>query len=170
MWGGRMGQCRAGVDGPRELDLAGHGGRREEEEGEEAAQRRGSGVFIGQRAPGRGEWCLGEADLVRGGSTASWRSGQQRCAWRGVVSARESAWDACAREKVPRGGPGGARGVPRVHLAAGAPWTRSTGGVWRATGENRAKGPAPWREMEVRAYLRFLKIQGPLGKLKISPT
>ena len=28
--------------GPRELDLAGHGGRREEEEGGEAAQRRGS--------------------------------------------------------------------------------------------------------------------------------
>ena len=42
MWGGRMEQCRAGVAGPRELDLAGHGGRREEEGGEEAAQRRGS--------------------------------------------------------------------------------------------------------------------------------
>ena len=25
------------------------------------------------------------------------------------------------------------------------------------------------REMEIRAYLRFLKFQGPLGKLKISP-
>ena len=40
--GGWMEQCRAVVAGPRELDLAGHGGRREEEEGGEAAQRRGS--------------------------------------------------------------------------------------------------------------------------------
>ena len=38
-----MEQCGAVVAGPRELDLAGHGGRREEEEGGEAAQRRGSG-------------------------------------------------------------------------------------------------------------------------------
>ena len=41
-WGGWMEQCRAVVVGPRELDLAGHGGRREEEEGGEAVQRRGS--------------------------------------------------------------------------------------------------------------------------------
>ena len=39
-----MEQCRAVVAGPRELDLAGHGGRREEEGGE-AAQRQGSGVI-----------------------------------------------------------------------------------------------------------------------------
>ena len=37
-----MGQCMAVMAGPRELDLAGHGGRRKEEEGGEAAQRRGS--------------------------------------------------------------------------------------------------------------------------------
>ena len=34
-----------------------------------------------------------------------------------------------------KGRPGGARGVPQVDLAAGAPWTRSTGGVRRAAGE-----------------------------------
>ena len=34
-------------------------------------------------------------------------------------------------------------------------------------GRNRGSGR---REMEVRAYLQFLKIQGPVGKLKISPT
>ena len=39
-----MEQCRAVVAGPRELDLAGHGGRREEEEGREAARRRSSGA------------------------------------------------------------------------------------------------------------------------------
>ena len=72
---------------------------------------------------------------------------------------------ACAREEVPRGGPGGAGGFSRVHLAAGARWTKSTGGVrWAA--RNRAPER---REMEVRAFLRFLKFQGPLGNLKISP-
>ena len=66
---------------------------------------------------------------------ASGRSGQRRCAWRGVVSARESVWDACEHGEVPRGGPGGAGWVPRVHLAMDAPWTRSTGGVRRLAGE-----------------------------------
>ena len=111
------------------------GGRRKKEE----KPRDGGalGAFIGQRAPGRVEWRLGEADSVRGGSTASGRSGQRRCAWRGGVAARESVWDACERGEVPRGGPGGARGVPRVHLAAGAQWTKPTGGVRRAA-RNRA--------------------------------
>jgi hypothetical protein len=80
------------------------------------------------------------------------------------VAAQERVWDACARGEVPRGGPGGARGVPRVHLAAGAPWTRSTGGVRRAA----AKQSTGRREMEVRAFLRFLKFQGHVGNLKIS--
>ena len=35
--------------------------------------------------------------------------------------------------------PGGAERFPRVHLAAGARWTKSTGGVRRAAG-NRAPG------------------------------
>ena len=37
-----MEKCRAVVAGPRELDLAGHGGRWEKEEGGEAMRRRGS--------------------------------------------------------------------------------------------------------------------------------
>ena len=51
---------------------------------------------------------------------------------------------------------GRGRAVDEVH------WRRTAGG-----GETEQ---AERREMEVRAYLRFLKIQGPLGKLKISPT
>ena len=39
-----MEQCEAVVAGPRELDLAGLGGRRKEEEGREVARRRGSGA------------------------------------------------------------------------------------------------------------------------------
>ena len=57
----------------------------------------------------------------------------------GVVAAREGVWDACAREEVPRGGPGGAKRFPRVHLAVAAWWTKSAGAVRRAAG-NRASG------------------------------
>ena len=72
------------------------------------------------------------------------------------MAARGAAWDACAREEVPRGGPGGAERLPWVHLAAGARWTKSTGGVRRAAGETEPAG----REMEMGALLRFLKIPG----------
>ena len=50
------------------------GGRREKK----GKSRDGGalGLLIGQRAPGRGEWHLGEVDLVRGDSTASGRSEQ----------------------------------------------------------------------------------------------
>ena len=69
------------------------GGRREKK----GKSRDGGalGLLIGQRAPGRGEWRLGEVDLVRGDSTAGGRSEQRRCAWRGGVAAREGARDAC---------------------------------------------------------------------------
>ena len=137
------------------------GGRRKKE----GKPRNGGalGVFVGQRAPGRVEWRLGEADSVRGGSTVDGRSGQRRCAWRGVVSARESAWDTCERGKVPRGKPGGAGGLP------GSIWPQTRRGRGPPAvygGRNRGTG---MREMEVRAYLRFLKFQGPLGNLNISP-
>ena len=58
----------------------------------------------------------------------------------GVVAARGAAWDACAREEMPRGGPGGAKRFPRVHLAVGARWTKSTGGVRRAARTEQAGG------------------------------
>ena len=85
-------------------------------------------------------WHLGAVDLALGDSTASGRRRQRRCAGRGVVAAREGVWDACAREEVPRGGPGGAKRFPRVHLAVGARWTKSTGGVRRAARTEQAGG------------------------------
>ena len=51
---------------------------------------------------------------------------------------------------------GHGRAVDEVH------WRRTAAG-----GRNRGTGR---REMEVRAYLRFQKFQGPVGKLKISRT
>ena len=134
-----MEQCEAVVAGPRELDLASHGGRRKEEEGGKAARRRGSGVLIGQRAPGRGEWRLGEAGLVRGDSTASGRSEQaalRMAVRRGSSGGRLGR--VCTRGGA-KGRPGGAERFPRVHLAAGARWMKSTGSVRRAAG-NRALG------------------------------
>ena len=83
------------------------------------------------------------------------------------MAARESARDACERGEVPRGRPGGAGGLPWSTW----PQTHHGRGLPAAYGGRRAKTEqAERREMEVRAYLRFLKIQGPLGKLKISPT
>ena len=84
----------------------------------------------------------------------------------GGVAAPKRAWDACARGEVPRGGPGGAEGFPRVHLAAGARWTKSTGGVRRAA-RNRATGGE--RDEGEGLSVISEKIQGPIGKLKISP-
>ena len=54
---------------------------------------------------------------------------------KGVVAARGDVGDACLREERPRGRPGGLGGLPRVHLAADAPWTKSTGGVRARGGE-----------------------------------
>ena len=56
------------------------------------------------------------------------------------MAARERVWDACAREEVPRGGPGGAERLPWVHLAVGARWTKSTGDVRRAARTEQAGG------------------------------
>ena len=71
-------------------------------------------------------------------------------AWGGAKGQARWRW------RVPLGPLGHGRAVDEVHRR------RTAGG-----GRNRA---AERREMEVRAYLRFLKVQGPLGKLKISPT
>ena len=65
----------------------------------------------------------------------------------GVVAARGAAWDACAREEVPRGGPGGAGDFPGPFGRG-----RKAGG-----GRNRASRET---EMEIGALLRFLKIPG----------
>ena len=51
----------------------------------------------------------------------------------GVVAARGGVGDACLREEGTRGWPGGLGGLPLVHLAADAPWMRSSGAV-RASG------------------------------------
>ena len=131
--------------------------RREEEEGGDGARRWSSGVLIDQGVPRQGKWCLGAVDLALGDSTASGRRRQRRCAGRGVVAARGGVWDACAREEVPRGGQVALRDSPGPFGHR----RRTAGG-----GRNRASRE---REMEIGAFLRFLKIQGPFGKLKLSP-
>ena len=71
-----MEQCEAVVAGPRELDLAGHGGRREEEEGGEAAQRRGSGGTYRPESTWVRGVASGEGRFGPGHTTASGRSEQ----------------------------------------------------------------------------------------------
>ena len=78
--------------------------------------------------------------MGQGRTTASERSCSGAVQGGGVVAARGAAWDACAREGVPRGGPGGAERLPWVHLAVGARWTKSTGGVRRAARTEQAGG------------------------------
>ena len=93
-----------------------------------------SWVYIGTRESGG-------AGFLRLGGKCGAGGGRNRAAGEvaalavaeGVVAAWGGVGDACLREEGPRGRPGGLGGLPRVHLAADAPWTRSTGGV-RASG------------------------------------
>ena len=150
LWGGRMEQCRAGVAGPHEQDLAGHGGRREEEEGGEAAQWRGSratyrpeSTWARGVASGEGRFGSGAHDGERaeraGGKLhggAAWRLG--RVPGTHVNMGRCQGAGQVALEGSP--GPfGRGRAVDEVHRR------RTAGG-----GRNRGTGR---REMEVRVFL-----------------
>ena len=108
---------------------------------------------------------LGAVDLGQGRTTASGRSGSGAAHGGGVVAAREAAWDACGRGRAPRGGPGGVERFPRVHLAAGARWTKSTGGVRRAARTEQAGGE---RDGDKGIFV-ISENPGPLSKLKLSP-
>ena len=92
---------------------------------------------------------LGAVDLALASRRRAGGAAAARRMAGGVVAARGAAWDACVREEMPRGGPGGAERLPWVHLAVGARWTKSTGGVRRAARTEQAGV----REMEIRAYL-----------------
>ena len=114
--------------------------RREEEEEEEGARPWVSGglyrpksSWVSNVVTGGGRFGPGRLDGERAEEVAALRR-------RGCRGGSGAAWDACAREEVPRGGPGGAERFPRVHLAAGARWTKSTCGVRRAARTEQAGG------------------------------
>ena len=138
--------------------------RREEEEGGEGVRQWSSGGLYRPRsswardvATGGGRFGSGAHD----GERAELPAARRRAG--GVVAARGAAWDACAREEVPRGGPGGAGDFPgpfgRGHTVDEVHRRRTAGG-----GRNRASRE---REMETGALLRFLKIPGTSRKSKI---
>ena len=83
--------------------------------------------------------------MGQGRMTASGRSGSGAAHGGGCRGGTGAAWDACAREEMPRGGPGGAERLPWVHLAVGARWTKSTGGVRQAAAETEQAGRERWR-------------------------
>ena len=96
--------------------------RLEEEEGGEAAQRRGS------KATYRPESTWVRGVVPGGGGFGSGAHDGERAELRveGVVSAREDAQDACERGEVPKGKPGGAGGFlgsiwPRARRGRGPP-------------------------------------------------
>ena len=167
-YGGWMGQCRAMVASPRELVLAGHGGAV------------GGGRRRGSRATARlwGSYRL-ESTWARGvASGGGWfgpgRLDGERTERAGGAAHGGVAWR-LGRASGTRVSVGRCQGAGQVALEGfpGSIWprTRCGRGPPAAYGGRRAKTEqAERREMEVRAYLRFLKIQGPLGKLKISPT
>jgi hypothetical protein len=112
--------------------------RREEEEEEEGARPwvpgslyRPKSSWVSNVVTGGGRFGPGRLDGERAEEAAALR----RPGCRGGSGA---AWDACAREEMPRGGPGGFKRFPRVHLAVGARWTKSTGGVRRAARTEQA--------------------------------
>ena len=145
-----MEQCRAGVAGPRELDLAGHCGRREEEEGGEAAQRRGSGGLYRPEST----WTRGVASR-EGGFGPGWLDGERAegsaalclagVAWRlGSVSGTRARVGKCqgAGQVALEGFPGSI--CPRAHGGQSPP---------AAYGGRREQSRPGEREMEIRAYL-----------------
>ena len=109
--------------------------RREEEEGEEGARLWSSGglyrpksSWVRNVVTGGGRFGPGRLDGERAEL-------QRRCAGRGCRGGSgRGLRRVCARGGA-KGRPGGAERLPWVHLAAGARWTKSTGGVRRAAGK-----------------------------------
>ena len=71
-----MEQCEAVLAGPCELNLAGHGGQRKEEEGREVARRRGSWATYRPESTWVRGVASGEGRFGPGHTTASGRSEQ----------------------------------------------------------------------------------------------
>ena len=141
--------------------------QREEEEGGEAARWWSSGGTYRPRsswargvASGGGGFGSGAHDGERAERAGGAAHGGVSCRLGRVPRTRVSVGRCQRASQVAlEGSPGPfgrGRAVDEVHLR------RTAGG-----GRNRGTGR---REMEIRAYLRFLKFQGPLGNLKISPT
>ena len=159
-----MEQCRAAEVGPQELDLAGHGGRREEEEGGEAARRRGSG---GTYRP-ESTWVKGVAS--GGGGFGSGAHDGERAERAGGAAHGGAAWQ-LGRAPGTRAIVGRCQGPGQVALEGfpGSiwPWTRRGRGPPAAYGRAAAKQRG---EREIGTHLQISKVQGPPGKLKLSPS
>ena len=138
-----MAQCKAVVDGLRELDLAGHGGRREEEEGGEAARQRGSrGTYRPEST-----WARGVAS--GGGWFGPGRLDGERAERAGGAAHGGAAWQ-LGRASGTRVSVGRCQGAGQVALEdfPGSIWprTRRGRGPPAAYGGRRAKQSKPGGE------------------------
>ena len=144
-----MVQCGAVVAGPRELDLAGHGGWWKEGEEREVARQRGSGATYRPEstwakgvAYGRSIWSGATRPRAGGASSGAAHGGAM---WRlGRAQGRVSSWGGAKgqarwRWRAPLGPHGRGRAVDEVHR--------------RRTAGGRRNRAAERGEMEVRAYL-----------------
>src|SRR6185312_14515740 len=114
--------------------------RREEEEGEEGARLWSSGGLYRPRSSwvrnvvtGGGRFGPGRLDGERAEEAAALR--RPGVSWR-----LEKGSGTRVRVRRCHGAGQVALGTSRVHLAAGARWTKSTGGVRRAAGETEPAG------------------------------
>ena len=140
--------------------------RREEEEGGEGARRWSSGGLYRPRsswvrgvASGGGRFGSGAHDGERAEEAAALHLAGVSWRLRSLPGTRVRVGKCQEAGQVALGNSPGPFG--RGHAVDEVHRRRTAGG-----GRNRASRE---REMEIGAFLRFLKIQGPLGNLKISP-
>ena len=145
-----MEQCGAVVAGPRELDLAGHGGRWKEGEEGEVARRRGSGATYRPEST----WARGVAS--GGGWFGPGRLDGER-AERAGGAAHGGAAGQLGRASGTRVSVGRCQGAGQVALEGfpGPIWPRTHRGRGPpvAYGGRRAKQSTGRREMEARVFL-----------------
>ena len=160
MWGWASRSARAGSRRPWRSS----GRRKKEEKGRDGGAL---GVLIGKGVPGRGKWCLGAVDLALGDSTASGRRRQRRGAWRRVSWRHGERPGTRVRARRCQGA-----GQVALRDSPGSiwPWARGGRSPPAAYGGRREQSRPGEREVKVRAYLGFLKFQGPFGKQKFSHT
>ena len=141
--------------------------RREEEEGEEGARLWSSGGLYRPRS----SWVRNV--VTGGGRFGPRRLGGERAEEAAALRRPGVSWrlgkGSGTRVRARR-----CQGAGQVALRGfpGSIWPRARGGLsppaaYGGRRKNRAPGE---REVKVRAYLGFLKFQGPFGKQKFSPT
>src|SRR6185437_12580825 len=114
--------------------------RREEEEGKEGARLWGAGGLYRPRSSWARDVATGGGRFGSGAHDGERTELQRRGAGRVCRGGSGSGLGRVCARGGAKGRPGGAERLPWVHLAVGARWTKSTGGVRRAARTEQAGG------------------------------